>query len=79
MAFQRFSLRGFSDSFTVRRTVNLIGERYSCSAELYEGRHLRRRIDSIRSFVPAFSGEVAGDEMTAEFQRQLLERHGLRG
>ena len=77
MAFKRFSLRGFSRGYDIRRQVEGFETRYICTATLYRGRHIRRKVDEISSFVPTMSGVAVAKEMTANFREQLIERHGL--
>ena len=77
MAFKRLSLRGFSRDYDIRRQVEGFGTRYICSATLYRGRHIRRKVDEISSFVSTMSGVAVAREMTETFRDQLVERHGL--
>lgn len=77
MAFKRLSLRGFSKDYDIRRRVEDFNSSYGCSAALYRGRHLRRKVDEISSFVPAMSGVDAAKDLTMAFRDQLIERHSL--
>lgn len=77
MAFKRFSIRGFSSEFDIRREVEGFNTTYICQASLYRGRHIRRLVDRISTGVPTERGLSAATDKTWEFRDELIKRYGL--
>lgn len=77
MAFRRFSLRGFSSEFYIRRQIDGFEQTYSCRTTLYRGKHILRKIDRISTGLPSSAGLAAAQDLTWEFRDRLIERHRL--
>ena len=77
MAFRRFSLRGFSSEYTIRRQVEPSNGKYLVGAALYRGRHLRVKVDEISTGISQGEGLSAAEALAGEFRDKLVERYGL--
>lgn len=77
MAFKRFSIRGFASQFDIRREIEGYNSSYICVATLYEGKHIRRKVDRISTGIPTERGISAAADKTWEFRDELIKRHRL--
>ncbi len=77
MAFKRFSLRGFSSEFDIRRQIDGFEQTYLCRATLYRGKHVRRKVDRISTGLPTSAGIAEAQNLTWEFRDRLIARHRL--